>query len=119
MKFAVTRTSSEWEREGRPPCKDAVREAVLHRDCQHVAFPGKEANIPDAWWQGGERHEVVNDINGIYAIRYILKPAWTTTLKTMEDLMALVKREGAVIVFGGGVDGEELPGLEVYDDHRD
>ena len=114
MKFRITRTSGNYFDE-KKPCEKAVKGTYLYthtRTCNEEAYNQKYSHREGLWRSKGINHRV-NDIG--YIQREDEREGWLIEINTLEELIELVEKEGAIVVSKE----DPQPEIEIYDDYRE
>jgi hypothetical protein len=123
MKFVVYRTSSRSEKS--PPLPECQKELVIRRDTRTASrpedIPAHRGQPSDWWYKNGKNHRVEDGC----IVRDFDDEVWVLEVRSLEDLVAISKRESGSLIIGGGSQHrklgqiEDLPSLEIYDAYRE
>lgn len=116
MRFIVYRTSTGVIDGEEKPCKKAVRCEYTRVDRRTADDPAKipahRGEPVDWWYSEGSNHrvekgEIVRDFPG---------EAWCVDIETIEDLMALYRKEGSLMIEPHLFNPSE-PSIQIVDDY--
>lgn len=117
MKFTITRTSLYGD-EGKPcegaiPCEVTIVERRTFKTPEE--FDEKMSCFEGKWLEKGTNHRI---IDGYIARDIGKKDCWAVEINSLEDLMALQRKYGDLVIETNWAD-EETPNIEIYDDYRE
>lgn len=119
MRYFISRTS-QWSSDNKPPCEEAFRAAYVRLDARTTNDPAKipahKGKSTDWWYNEGRNHRVESG----QIVREFDAEDWFIEVNTLEELMALYKKYGDLVIGANWRDSlEGYPRIEIYDDYRE
>ena len=114
MKFHISRVSC-WD-DKVSPCKEAYKDKYVRVDERTTNDPLKNKFIGKAWYDEGKNHRVEKG----HIKRDFDDEDWFIDINSFEELMALLKREGNLIISESYFLGDDKLGhIKIYDDYNE
>ena len=120
MKFTINRTSLYSDDEI-APIAGAKREPTLRTDlrtCPDKEFDAKGLGGKKTWRDEGLNHRTVSCEDAKIA-RDFPSEEWVIEVNTLEELLALTKEHGEIIVWPEGHAAKGMASVEIYDTYRE